>query len=137
MSRTVILFLALLLGGGVQLVYSQDIEFGTEGALVVFVEDTHDFGDITEGEVVSHVFNFKNSGTEPLILSDVKTTCGCTAPSWTKEPVMPGQEGSITVTFNSSGKAGRVNKTVTIISNATNSPAYVKIVTSVLPKEGE
>ena len=108
------------------------IEFGTEGPLIVFEENSYDFGEIKQGDVVSHVFEFKNNGTAPLILSDVKTTCGCTAPEWTKEPVLPGKKGSVKVTFNSSGKTGRTNKTIQVFSNATNSPASVKIVTSIL-----
>ena len=127
-----LLFLsALLIGLSTNSLLAQ-IEFGTEGPLIVFEDDSHDFGEIKQGDKVSHVFEFKNNGTTPLILSDVKTTCGCTAPEWTKNPVLPGQKGKINVTFNSSGKAGRVNKTVTVISNATNSPATVKIVTSIL-----
>ncbi len=99
-----------------------------------FKETTHDFGDITQGDVVEHVFAFENTGNEPLILSDVKTTCGCTAPSWPKEPVMPGESAEMTVKFNSRGKMGRITKVITVVSNA-GANKTVKIVTNILPKE--
>ena len=72
---------------------------------------------IEQGEKVSHVFTFKNTGNEPLVLSNVKPSCGCTTPSWTKEPVAPGEEGEILVEFDSKGKSGKQTKTVTITAN--------------------
>ncbi|WMJ73477.1 DUF1573 domain-containing protein [Cytophagaceae bacterium ABcell3] len=108
-----------------------------EGPEITFIEKSKDFGDIVTGDTVSHVFVFKNTGTEPLIVSDVVTTCGCTAPSWSKQPVMPGQSGDIKVVFNSKNKIGRQNKVVTILSNASNHRETVNIVTNILPKEKE
>jgi len=105
----------------------------TGGAKIVFAKQSHDFGDITQGEKVKTVFTFTNDGTEPLVLSKVATTCGCTAPSWPREPVMPGEAGEIEVEFNSSGKMGMQNKVITVYSNATNPNARVKITTNVLP----
>lgn len=78
----------------------------------------HDFGTITEGEVVSVIFVFKNSGTGPLIISDIITPCGCTVPDWPKEPIMPGEEKEIKVEFNSKGKSGIQRKMLRIISNS-------------------
>lgn len=102
------------------------------GPKITFAETSFDFGDIVQGDRVEHVFEFENVGSEPLILSDVRTTCGCTAPEWPREPVAPGEKGSLKVLFNSTGKMGIQNKVITVMSNAVNNPARVKIVTNVL-----
>ncbi len=102
------------------------------GPKIAFSEESHDFGDIVQGDRVEYVFEFENTGTEPLILSDVRTTCGCTAPQWPREPVAPGEKADLKVVFNSTGKMGIQNKVITIMSNAVNSPGRVKIVSNVL-----
>lgn len=79
--------------------------------------ETHDFGKITEGEKVSHVYKLKNTGDNPLVINDVKPSCGCTSPNWTKDPIPPGQEGKIEVQFDSQGKSGNQSKTVTVMAN--------------------
>ena len=107
------------------------------GAKIYFAETSFDFGDITQGDRVEHVFEFENSGNEPLIISDVKTTCGCTAPEWPREPIVPGGKSRIRVVFNSTGKMGMQNKVITVMSNAVNNPARVKIVTNVLARGSE
>ena len=103
------------------------------GPLLVFDETEFDFGDIHQGEQVEHIFTFVNQGTEPLVLSNVATTCGCTAPYWPKEPVAPAEKGEIKVKFNSAGKMGRQNKIITVYSNSTQAMTRVKIMTNVLP----
>lgn len=103
------------------------------GPTITFSEASFDFGDIKQGDKVEHTFTFKNSGTEPLILSNVLTTCGCTATNWPRDPIAPGKSGEITVKFNSAGKMGKQNKVVTVVSNATNAQERVKIITNVLP----
>ncbi|MCZ2357403.1 MAG: DUF1573 domain-containing protein [Bacteroidia bacterium] len=80
--------------------------------------ETHDFGKITEGEKVSHTFKIKNTGQNPLVINDVKPSCGCTTPNWTKDPIPPGNEGKIEVEFDSQGKSGNQSKTVTVTANA-------------------
>lgn len=107
----------------------------TDGPVITFTEKMHDFGDITQGDKVQHVFTFTNSGNEPLILANVETTCGCTASNWPRDPIAPGEEGQITVTFNSTGKMGIQNKVIRVRSNATNNVETVKIVTNVLPQK--
>lgn len=82
-----------------------------------FEEETHDFGKITQGEKVTYNFKFKNSGSGDLLISNATASCGCTVPEYPKNPVPPGGEGIITVTFDSGGKEGKVSKTVTISSN--------------------
>lgn len=106
-----------------------------EGPQITFADNSHDFGDIEQGQKVNYVFKFENTGTEPLILSNVLTTCGCTATSWPREPLAPGESSEIAVSFNSAGKMGKQNKVVTVVSNAVNAQERVKIITNVLPKK--
>lgn len=84
---------------------------------IEFAETRHDYGMIEQGDKVSHVFTFTNTGNEPLVLSNVKPSCGCTTPSWTKEPIAPGTTGEIHVEFDSKGKSGKQTKTVTVTAN--------------------
>ena len=104
------------------------------GPKIVFSEDRHEFGDIIQGDVIEHVFEFTNSGNAPLVLQDVKTTCGCTVPEWPRTPLAPGSTAELKVKFNSAGKIGIQNKVITVISNATNQTSRVMIVTNVNPK---
>lgn len=110
-------------------------ESNASGPIMSFEEDKHDFGDIHQGDKVEHVFEFENTGNEPLIITNVQTTCGCTAPEWPRDPVAPGQSGKIKVVFNSTGKMGRQNKVITVVSNASSPLNRVTIVTNVLPKK--
>ncbi|MBJ04333.1 MAG: hypothetical protein CMP65_00325 [Flavobacteriales bacterium] len=77
------------------------------------------FGSIKEGDSPEFTFTFENSGTEPMIISNAKGSCGCTVPQWPKEPIAPGEKGEISVKFNSKNKKGSQNKTVTITANTT------------------
>ena len=85
--------------------------------ILEFETTRHHFGVIQAGEKVSYSFNFKNTGNASLVISSSKASCGCTVPSYTKEPVQPGEDGSIEVTFDSSGKSGMESKNITIIAN--------------------
>ncbi len=85
---------------------------------VTFYEEHHDFGIVREGEIVRYAFKFKNTGQQPLLISDAVASCGCTVPSFSKEPVMPGQEGEVLVEFNSKGRKGKNHKSVIVFSNA-------------------
>jgi len=106
------------------------------GPYMTFEEDAHDFGDITQGDRVEFVFNFENTGDSPLIITNIKVTCGCTATDWMRDPIPPGMKSSITVKFDSTGKLNKQNKVITIVSNASNPKPQIKIVANVLPKEG-
>ncbi len=117
----------------VQHIAAQTSQGPKNGAVIVFAEASHDFGDLVQGQKVEYVFKYKNTGTEPLIVSEVITTCGCTATQWSKLPLAPTKESEIKATFNSEGKMGRQNKVITILSNATNNAATVTIVCNVLP----
>ena len=92
------------------------------GPVIAWEKSTHDFGDMAQGDKVEHSFKFSNAGNEPLVITNVEVTCGCTLPkSWSRDPIMPGGRGEIVVAFNSAGKLGKQNKVVTVVSNAANS----------------
>jgi len=80
--------------------------------------DTHDFGTVKEGPAAEYAFEFKNTGKEPLIISNAQASCGCTTPEWPKEPILPGKSGKILVRYNTQGRPGPIDKTVWITSNA-------------------
>jgi len=84
---------------------------------VAFEEENHNFGKIQEGTLAEHVFKFKNTGENPLVIKNVKPSCGCTASEWTKEPITPGGDGFIKIGFDSNGKVGTQNKSVTVELN--------------------
>ena len=104
------------------------------GAVITFKEKSVDFGDITQGDKVSHTFELTNTGTTPLINSNVAATCGCTVPSWPKDPIAPGAKAKIEVSFNSAGKMGKQNSVVRIYSNASEPIEKVSLISNVLPK---
>jgi hypothetical protein len=88
---------------------------------VSFSEERFNFGTVAAGEKVQHNFKIKNTGKEPLIITNASSSCGCTVPEWPKEPIAPGKSGEIKVVFDSNGKSGAQSKRVTIVSN-TNPP---------------
>lgn len=87
------------------------------GPKMTFDVMEHNFGTIKQGEVTTYEFKFKNTGKEPLVISNAVGSCGCTVPEWPKDPIAPGKTGVIKVTFNSTGKMGQIDKTVTLTSN--------------------
>lgn len=84
---------------------------------ISFEEEVFDFGEITQGEKVTHTFKFKNTGDADLVIVSAKGSCGCTVPEWPKEPIAPGAEGEINVVFNSEGKSGKQHKRVSVVAN--------------------
>lgn len=93
-----------------------------------FETTSYDFGKIKEGEKVSYDFKFANNGKSPLIISNASASCGCTVPEKPDAPIGPGESGVIKVVFNSSGKQGMQNKTVTITSNAQPSTSELVLI---------
>lgn len=82
-----------------------------------FTKDFFDFGQIEQGDKVTHDFEFKNTGKNPLVILNATATCGCTIPNWPKEPISPGSIAKIRVVFNSAGKNGLQDKMITITAN--------------------
>ena len=82
-----------------------------------FAEAEFDFGDIKPDTKVRHTFTFTNTGKSPLLIEDATASCGCTTPSWTKQPVAPGTQGTMEVQFDSRGKQGIINKQVAVRAN--------------------
>lgn len=102
---------------------------------MTFTEEEFNFGTIKQNDMVNHEFVFTNTGKEPLIITEAHGSCGCTVPQWPKEPIKKGEKGVIKVSFNSSGKMGMQDKTVSITSNAKSSPKVLHIKGTILSKE--
>ena len=100
-----------------------------------FDETSYDWGTIAENEKMIHVFKFKNTGTNDMIISDAHGSCGCTVPEWPKEPIKPGKSSQIKVIFDSKGKAGDQSKSVTITANTEPTNMVLMIKGKVTPKE--
>ena len=107
-----------------------------EGNYPIISFDTlqFNFGKIIEGDQATHTFNFKNTGTSNLVITDVRASCGCTSPSWPKEIIKPGESNSIIVKYNSEGREGKFNKGVTVYCNAYPNSAVLRIEGEVIPK---
>jgi hypothetical protein len=108
-----------------------------DGPVLTWEKKTHDFGDIYQGDKVEHTFYFTNTGNEPLLITNVQVTCGCTTPKgWPRDPIQPGGKGELSISFNSSGKIGKQTKSVTITSNASNTDAsQITFYTNILDKK--
>ena len=103
-------------------------------SLMSFLKSTHDFGDINEANgSVSYQFEFTNNGNSPLIVQDVKASCGCTTPEWTREPIKPGEKGTITAEYNPEKRPGAFNKSLTVITNANTQQVRLYIKGNVTP----
>jgi hypothetical protein len=102
---------------------------------IYFPKDSYNFGQITEGEVVTHIFSFTNSGDEPLYIRSARGSCGCTVPEHSKKPISPGQKGEIKVSFDSNGREGPNTKGIFIESNTEPELTILKISAEVMPKE--
>lgn len=89
---------------------------------IAFSETDHSFGDIKKGEKVEHIYEVTNTGTNPLIISNVKPGCGCTVPDFTKEPILPGKKGKITLHFDSTNFDGAVSKAADVFVNVEKAP---------------
>lgn len=99
--------------------------------VMLFDCDMHDFGRITEGESISYSFHFRNSGNSDLVISGCSATCGCTIADYPHGRIAPGDEGYVTVSFNSRGKVGQQYQEVTVSSNAQPSRITLKIIAQV------
>ena len=99
-----------------------------------FEQEEHNFGQIRDGDIVSHTFRFTNTGEAPLIISKATAACGCTVPQWPKQPIPAGGSGEIQVQFDSSNKPGMQNKVVTITANTESKVKKLLIRAQVNPR---
>ena len=112
------MMLAFVAAAGFGNAVAQEVQ---SGAKIDFAKEVHDYGNLKNGGNGTCTFEFTNTGTAPLIISNAKGSCGCTVPQWPKEPIAPGAKGTITVKCDTK-KVGAINKSVTITSNAVNEP---------------
>ncbi len=104
-------------------------------AKMTFDDTRFDFGTITEGKIVKHVYKFTNTGKVPLVINDARSTCGCTVPKWPKDPIDPGKSGEISVRFDSKGKKDRQAKPITITANTYPNQTILQIKGTVIPNK--
>ena len=101
---------------------------------MIFAQNSHDFGNIIQNSTTNqHTFTFTNTGTNPLIISNAKGSCGCTVPKWPKEPIPPGGTGTIEVEYNPGSQKGSQKKTVTVTANT--EPADTRLSISAVVEE--
>ena len=103
-------------------------------AEITFTSLVHDYGTIQKGADGNCEFKFTNTGKEPLVVNDVKTSCGCTVPNWSKEPIMPGKTGVIKVNYTKTDMVGTISKQITVFSNAKNGNIVLSIKGTVIDK---
>jgi hypothetical protein len=130
MKKSILSLLVLAFAAMTSSAIAQEVR---KGAVIEFEKDVHDYGDIDYQGNGTYSFVFSNTGTEPLMISQAKGSCGCTVPSWPKEPIAPGASAKIDVTYDTK-RVGAISKSVTITSNAVNTPIKViRIKGNVLP----
>lgn len=129
MKRFTLLFFSLF-------VFSMTTFAQQSGPSIKFDKLVHDFGAIVQGDNAEYEFHFINNGNAPLIISNVRSTCGCTVPTWPHDPVMPGQEGKIKVHYDSN-RVGEINKQITVESNSATGQVYLKIIGTISKKPSE
>lgn len=101
-----------------------------------FEVKNHDFGEIKEAAgPATYIFKFNNLGNKPLVLKDVRASCGCTTPKWTKEPILPNGEGFLEVTYNPRNRPGSFRKTITVTTNSEPNKVYLSISGKVIARE--
>ncbi len=104
-------------------------------AKINFLAPIHDFGEVEEGEVVRHIFEFENVGRVPLLIQDARSTCGCTVPEYPKSLIYPNQKGSIKVEFNTTNMLQVQRKPITIVANTYPSETKIYLNGYVHPKK--
>ncbi|MGG5210736.1 DUF1573 domain-containing protein [Chryseobacterium sp. MIQD13] len=100
---------------------------------VALSESNFDFGNIKKGEKVQHIYEITNTGKNPLVISEVKPGCGCTAPDFTKDPILPGKKGNITLHFDSSNFDGNVQKYADVFANVDKAPIKLTFTANIQP----
>ena len=121
MKKVIYLLGIMLLFAGVAKAQDTKVQNGPE---IEFEKIVHDYGDVPYNGNGECEFRFTNTGNEPLLVQKPKSSCGCTIPSWPKEPILPGESEVIKVTYRTN-RVGNINKTVTVTSNAIANPTVV------------
>jgi len=104
--------------------------------VITFKESIHDFGDFKENlGVQTYRFELKNTGDSALVITNVQASCGCTTPSWSKEPIAPGKKGFVEAAYNPAGRPGPFNKTLSVVSNSGKSPVTVLTIKGVVKEK--
>lgn len=135
MKKLVLLIGILAMFAGVS--HAQDAKATKNGPEIEFAKLVHDYGEVPYNGNGECEFKFTNTGNEPLIIQKPKSSCGCTIPSWPKEPILPGESDVIKVTYKTT-RVGAINKSVTVTSNAkTNSTVVLRIKGTVLEQPTE
>lgn len=135
--KKIILSLILMIASSMLLTAQQESTPATNGPEITFDKTTHDYETLLVNSDGAYEFEFTNTGNEPLILTQPRSSCGCTVPAWPRKPILPGEKEKIKVTYNTAIK-GRFQKTVTIMSNASvNKSVVLTIKGEVVDKPSE
>lgn len=121
---TILLSIAMVFGVNAQ--GKKEVKSQGTQAEITFTEMVHDYGTVQKGGNGICEFEYKNTGKAPLMLTNVRSSCGCTVPKWSKEPLMPGKSAKIQVKYNTNN-VGNINKSITVESNAANGTVVLKI----------
>lgn len=113
----------------------RDKDIGIGAPVINFDSEEYDFGVVNEGDVVKHSFFVTNTGKSDLIIIEAKASCGCTVPTWPKEPIAPGDTAPIKIEFKTAGKKNQQSKTVTLQTNTSKGVEILKIKGMVTPKD--
>jgi hypothetical protein len=104
------------------------------GPAISWDKTVHDFGTFNEADgSVTATFEFVNTGNEPLFITNVKASCGCTSPEWSKEPVQPGAKGYVKAAYNPAKRPGKFNKSITVTTNEFQPTSVLRIMGEVIP----
>lgn len=109
------------------------VDIDAQGPIIKFETNSHDYGTIEQNGNGTYDFKFTNEGTEPLVLTNVRSTCGCTVPQWPRTPIAPGESEIIKVKYNTA-RVGSFAKSVYVTSNGSTQPVILKIRGKVEPK---
>lgn len=134
LQRTPLLFITLTLALCAALTPAPTKAYAQQGPRIHFADSIHDFGTRRENDgLLQHAFTFVNTGDQPLLLQSVSTSCGCTASDWSSAPILPGQTGTVTATFNPKGRPYTLSKTLTVRSNDPNGSVTLRIAGYIIP----
>ena len=116
---------------------TEETETKTGGPVMSLESNTVDFGTMKQHGEPLRTVSFTNTGTEPLVIKNARGSCGCTVPTWTKEPILPGESSDIEIRY-ATNRLGKINKTVKITTNEGGDPHVIKVVGNILkPEEDE